>query len=156
MLALLGATDVLAQMPPTLVETGTVERMEFHNQITLVGRTQALANSQIVAEVSGRVIRVDAFEGTWVPRSAALVSIDPRRVQYALDAKRAEVAQAKAQADLARKELARSKNLHDQTLVSEGKLDEDEANAAIAALDSKEIDGRTLNVNEARPRSDRP
>ena len=131
--ALVGAAAVYAQMPPTLVETGAVARMEFHDQITLVGRTQALANSQIVAEVSGRVIRVDAFEGTRVQRGDALVSIDPRRVQYALDAKRAEVAQAQAQADFARKKLARSKNLHDQTLVSEGKLDEDETNATRAA-----------------------
>jgi len=107
--------------------------MEFHDQITLVGRTQALANSQIVAEVSGRVIRIDASEGTWVGRGLPLVSIDPRRVQYALDAKTAEVAQAEAQAELARKNLARSENLHEQTLVSEGKLDEDEANATRAA-----------------------
>jgi RND family efflux transporter MFP subunit len=132
-LAVSGATAVQAQMPPTLVETGAVSRMEFHNQITLVGRTQALANSRIVAEVSGRVISVDAAEGTWVRRGATLVRIDPRRVQYALDAKRAEVAQAQAQADLARKELTRSRNLHGQTLVSEGELDEDEANATRAA-----------------------
>jgi membrane fusion protein (multidrug efflux system) len=130
---LAGAAAVFAQMPPTLVETGAVTRMEFHDQITLVGRTQALANSRIVAEVSGRVIRIDASEGTWVGRGQALVSIDPRRVQYTLDAKKAEVAQAEAQADLARKNLARSEDLHGQTLVSEGKLDEDEANATRAA-----------------------
>ena len=132
-LMLTAAAAVYAQMPPTLVETGTVTRMEFHDQITLVGRTQALANSQIVAEVSGRVVRIDASEGTWVGRGQALVSIDPRRIQYALDAKTAEVAQAQAQAELARKNLDRSRNLHGQTLVSEGKLDEDEANATRAA-----------------------
>jgi RND family efflux transporter MFP subunit len=130
---LFGAAAVYAQMPPTLVETGAVARMEFHNQITLVGRTQALANSRIVAEVSGSVIRIDASEGTQVKRGDALVTIDPRRVQYTLDAKRAEVAQAQAQADLARKALARSRNLHGQTLVSEGELDEDEADATRAA-----------------------
>ena len=32
---------------------------------------------------------------------------------------------------------------------------DDEARAAIGALDGKEIDERSLNVNEARPRSDR-
>lgn len=32
---------------------------------------------------------------------------------------------------------------------------EDEANAAINALNGQEIDGRTLTVNEARPRADR-
>jgi len=33
--------------------------------------------------------------------------------------------------------------------------DDEEAKAAIAALNGQELDGRTLNVNEARPRSDR-
>ncbi|MGD8413480.1 MAG: efflux RND transporter periplasmic adaptor subunit [Candidatus Latescibacterota bacterium] len=132
-LILVGATAVLAQMPPTLVETGEVVRMEFHDKITLVGRTEALANSQIVAEVTGRVVRIDASEGTWVAKGTTLVSIDPRRVRYALDAKKAEVAQAEAQSQLARKNLARSRDLHDQTLVSEGALDEDEANATRAS-----------------------
>lgn len=130
---LVGAAAVYAQMPPTLVDTRSVERMEFHDQITLVGRTQALASSRIVAEVSGRVLQVDALEGNRVRRGEALVSIDPRRVQYALEAKRAEVAQAQAQAEFARKELARSKDLHEQTLLSEGELDQDEANAVRAA-----------------------
>ena len=32
----------------------------------------------------------------------------------------------------------------------------DEANAAIAAIDGTEVGGRTLRVNESRPRTDRP
>jgi RND family efflux transporter MFP subunit len=127
------AAPATAQMPPTLVETENIKSMEFHDQITLVGRTEALANSRIVAEVYGRVIRVDAPEGNWIGRGGVLVSIDARRIKYALEAKRAEVAQAQAQADLARKELARSQNLHGQTLVSEGELDTAEANATRAA-----------------------
>lgn len=34
--------------------------------------------------------------------------------------------------------------------------DDSEANAAIEALNEKEVDGRTLRVNEARPREERP
>jgi len=33
---------------------------------------------------------------------------------------------------------------------------EAEARAAIAALNGRELNGRTINVNEARPRADRP
>jgi len=32
----------------------------------------------------------------------------------------------------------------------------DEANAAIAAINGTEVGGRTLRVNESRPRTDRP
>lgn len=35
-------------------------------------------------------------------------------------------------------------------------VNEDDAKAAIAEMDGKEIDGRALKVNEARPRTDRP
>ena len=34
--------------------------------------------------------------------------------------------------------------------------DEAEAKAAIAGLNGKDLDGRSLNVNEARPRAERP
>ncbi|MEJ2717825.1 MAG: RNA-binding protein [Deltaproteobacteria bacterium] len=33
---------------------------------------------------------------------------------------------------------------------------EEEARAAVSALDGKDLDGRALKVNEARPRTDRP
>jgi len=110
-------------MPPTLVETATVTSREFNDQITLVGRTEALSSSRIVSEVSGRVIRVDAREGNAVRSGAVLVSIDPDRIRLALEAKRAQVAQARATADLAEKELARNQELRDQNLVAQGGLD---------------------------------
>ena len=34
-------------------------------------------------------------------------------------------------------------------------VDEDQMNAAISAMNGKEIDGRSLNVNEAKPRPER-
>jgi RND family efflux transporter MFP subunit len=120
-------------MPPTLVETGTVTKMEFHNQITLVGKSEAISSSRIVAEVAGRVIRIDASEGTRVERGSLLVRIDPDKIQYALDAKRAEAAQAEAQADLSRRELERSENLYHQNLISDGEIDAARANARRAS-----------------------
>lgn len=35
-------------------------------------------------------------------------------------------------------------------------MNDEEANAAITGLNGTQLDGRTLNVNEARPRADRP
>ena len=34
--------------------------------------------------------------------------------------------------------------------------DDSQAQAAMSALNGQELDGRTLNINEARPRTDRP
>jgi RND family efflux transporter MFP subunit len=121
------AVPVHAQggMPPTLVETAPVISREFHDQITLVGRSEAQSNSAIVSEVAGRVTRVDAAEGNPVARGAVLVSIDSRRIRYQLDAVRAQVAQAHAAAELAEKNLARTQDLHKRDLAADGALDAD-------------------------------
>ncbi len=116
-------------MPPTKVETEAVRSMEFHNQITLVGRTEGKAHSQVVSEVSGRVIRVDAPEGNAIQKGSTVVSIDPRSIQYSLEAKRAEVEQAKVQAELAEKDLVRSRNLLSQGAISDDQFDTDNAQA---------------------------
>jgi RND family efflux transporter MFP subunit len=120
-------------MPPTPVETEPVRKMSFHDQIILVGRSEARARSRIVSEVSGRVLRIDAPEGNPVAAGDVLVTIDARSMEYSLEAKRAEVEQARAQADLAEKDLERSLNLFRQGLISDGELDADRA-AATRAL----------------------
>ncbi len=134
-LLMLSASSSRAQgMPPTSVETEHVSSLRFHDQITLVGRTEARSHSQIVAEVSGRVIRVDAPEGNPVRQGATLVTIESRNAQYSVEAKRAEVEQAKAQAELKGRDLERSENLFKQGLISDGDIDEDRA-AAIQAVE---------------------
>ncbi|MCH7547994.1 MAG: efflux RND transporter periplasmic adaptor subunit [Candidatus Krumholzibacteriota bacterium] len=126
-------------MPPTLVATSTVTSMEFHDQITLVGKTEARSNSSVVSEVAGRVIRIDAEEGNPVRAGAVLVSIDPRRIRYQLDAKRAQVAQAKAAAELAEKNLARTENLLGRDLTSVGQMDRDIAESIRSAEFYKQL-----------------
>jgi len=145
----LPATVFAQGMPPMLVETEPVTSMEFHNQVTLVGRTKAMATSRIVAAIAGQVIRIDSQEGVWVPRGHLLVSIDPDKTRYALEAKRAEASQAKAQAELAEKNLERTRDLFDQGLVSDGKLDEDtaEATRAQAWFDQKVAEVKGLEID---------
>jgi RND family efflux transporter MFP subunit len=127
-LSIMTATAGQAQgMPPTSVETEPVQSMEFHDQITLVGRTEAKSQSQIVSEVSGRVIRIDALEGNEIRKGSVVVSIDPRSIQYELEAKRAEVEQARVQAELEEKDLERSENLFHQGAISNDQFDEDKA-----------------------------
>lgn len=119
--------------PPALVETAPIRELDFHEQLTLVGRTEAWAESRIVAEVSGRVSSVDAAEGRRVKRGDPLITIDCRRVALALEAKRAEAAQAKADADLAAKELERARDLVETEVFPERNLDSAEADASRTA-----------------------
>jgi RND family efflux transporter MFP subunit len=119
----LAAGTATTQAPPTLVRTDEVRSMEFHDQITLVGRTEAKVKSRIVAEVSGQVAAVNAAEGNPINAGQPLVSIDASRIALDLQAKEAEAMQAKAQADLAESNLKRIRELHEQELIPETTLD---------------------------------
>ena len=123
-----GTTLAFGQdFPPALVVTEPVKTMDFQEQLTLVGRSEARAMSRIVAEVSGRVVAIDSREGVWIAKDSPLVTVDSQRIMLSLAAKEAEAAQAKADAGLAEKEYARVKDLYGQEILSERVLDEAEA-----------------------------
>jgi RND family efflux transporter MFP subunit len=115
-------TTVYAQQP-TLVVTDNVVDMDFHDQITLVGRTQAWVESRIVSEVSGRVESIDAGEGVWIKKGTPLVSIDADQIRFELNAKQAETEQVKLEAELTKNDLKRMQDLYSKNLISESAYD---------------------------------
>lgn len=131
LIALSLATPGSAQ-GPTVVLTDDVTRMDFHDQITLIGRSEAIVSSRIVSEVGGRVQSMDAEEGVWVQKGQPLMSIDPERTRLALAAIEAQTTQAEAQASLAAKDLARSEDLFGRSLISESRIDSVRVAAVIA------------------------
>lgn len=136
-------------MPPALVVTEPVKQMEFHGQLTLIGRSEARAESQIVAEVSGRVKAIDAIEGRWISKGGPLVSIDRRKIRLALEAKKAQTAQAKADADLAQKELDRVQDMFDQNIAPQSRLDNAQADLirTLARYDELDAERRQLEID---------
>ena len=139
--AIVVAAAVNAQGPPaTLVETGTVTEHEFHDQITLIGRTEAKIYSHIVAEVTGRVTEVNAAEGNRIRKGDPLVTIDSSRIHLSLRAKTAEAEQANQQAFLARNNLKRAEELYQQKLVPESAIDSARAWALSAEARFNQLD----------------
>lgn len=128
-LALIGTA---AAQGPTVVKTDDVTRMDFHDQITLIGRTEAIVSSRIVAEVGGRVQSMDVEEGVWVRKGQPLVSIDPENIRLSLAAIEAQAKQAEAQAELAAKDLARTEDLFRRSLIPESRVDSVRVAAVIA------------------------
>ena len=140
-LSLPGSSIVEAQgMPAARVQTAPVESLVFHRQLTLVGRTEARSESEIVALISGRVERIDANEGRPVKRGAPLVTIDCRRLSLSHEAKIAEAAQAKAQAVLAAKELERAEELVSTSVLPVRNLDQAAAEAERATARHQQLD----------------
>ncbi len=123
----------LGQGPPaTLVKTEPIVSMSFHDQVTLIGRTEAKSQSSIVSEISGRVESINANEGEYIERGATLVSVDSRSIRLLYLAKKAEASEAKAQAELAEKNLNRAQELYAKNTIAESRLDTEKANSAVA------------------------
>ncbi|MGH8014689.1 MAG: efflux RND transporter periplasmic adaptor subunit [Candidatus Zixiibacteriota bacterium] len=121
---LLICTFAAAQdMPPTLVVTAPVEKIKFHDQITLVGRTEAYYQSQIASKVAGQVESIVALEGNIVRKGDPLIQIDSSRVALFLAAKRAETGKAGAEAKLAVSICKRAEDLWNRKLISEIQID---------------------------------
>ncbi|HUU46999.1 MAG TPA: efflux RND transporter periplasmic adaptor subunit [Acidobacteriota bacterium] len=154
--AALAAADRTAgqDMPPTLVETDTVRTLEFHEQITLVGRTEARIESRIVAEISGQVAAIDAGEGTWIERGGVLMTIDPEPHRLELAAREADVTEAKVQVGLASSNWERTQELYQQKLVRE--ISRDSAKAWLIIAEARQAklgaqrDQLALNLDNCR------
>ncbi len=127
-------------MPPALVITEPVATLDFHEQLTLIGRSEARAESRIVSEVYGPVLAINAREGVWISRGKPLVTIDPERNKLSLVAKEAQAAQAEAEAVLAEKEFARVDDLFKQEILSERSLDQAAAEVTRARERQKQLE----------------
>ncbi len=131
--ALLTDAQVSGQgMPPTLVVTDTAVSMEFHEQVTLVGRSEGAATSAIVAEVAGQVAAIVAGEGNPIKKGETLIEIDSDRIRLDLMAKEGEFIEAREQFELAKKNLVRTEELFAKNLSREISLDSAKAWVKIA------------------------
>ena len=127
------------QMPPTLVVTDSVRQLEFNDQIRLVGRTSAHAQSRITSEVTGRVSNIESEEGVPVSAGTPLVAIDNERTGFLLAAKEAETRQADLAAGLAETNRIRTLELFGRSLVSESARDSATAWAGMQAERHREL-----------------
>jgi membrane fusion protein (multidrug efflux system) len=116
-------TAAASAQQATLVTTDQVKELEFHDQINLVGRSEAWVESRVVSEVSGRVTKINASEGVWIKAGTPLVSINSEQIKLLLDAKKAEAEQARLEAELAHTQLNRAKELFGQNLISQAAYD---------------------------------
>ncbi len=117
------ATGFAQEMPPTLVEIDKIQTREFHDQITLVGRTEAHIQSRIVAEVAARIESINAGEGVWVNKGGPLISLESDQIGYLLKAKEAETEQVRLQVELVETIVKRNEKLYTQNLISESTID---------------------------------
>jgi multidrug efflux system membrane fusion protein len=88
-----------------------------------VGKVAAREVVSIQPQVSGRITRILFSDGTHLRKGDLLLIIDPRPYQAQLDAAEASLAQAKAELDLARIQLARATTLIETKAISQQEYD---------------------------------
>ncbi|MFZ0553287.1 MAG: efflux RND transporter periplasmic adaptor subunit, partial [Steroidobacteraceae bacterium] len=147
-LAACGSSDQGAQHaapPPVTVVTVAPQQVALTSSFT--GRLSAYREANVLARVSGVLLRRRYQEGTEVKADQPLFEIDPAPYQAALDAAVAALAQARASAVNAHTTAQRDRDLISSHLVSEQQLDTDEATERSSAAAVKQADA---NVESAR------
>jgi RND family efflux transporter MFP subunit len=91
------------------------------------GRVEAVRQAQLAAQVSGAVVELTVQAGDRVRAGQVLLRIDARAAEQDSAARSAQVAAARAQRDVAGKELARQQQLYAQHYVSQAALDQAQA-----------------------------
>ncbi len=150
---LLGGCEHKAQQapesPPPGVLVAKVQNRALSDTVEYVGRTVAVNDVSLRAQVEGYLMERRFEEGEDIEQGVELFVIDPALYQANVAAAEGEVAQAKAALARANKDLKRYKELIKQQNVSQQKLDEAESaklqteanlKSAMAKLQRAQID----------------
>ncbi|MFN3615540.1 MAG: efflux RND transporter periplasmic adaptor subunit, partial [Rubrimonas sp.] len=139
------------QAPPAAapVSVATPLARQVTDWDEFVGRFEAVQTVDVRARVGGYIQAVHFRDGQMVQRGQLLFTLDPRPAQAALAAARASVAQAEAQAGLARAEFARAEGLLEAQAVSQAEFDSARAavSQAQAALASAQANLRARQLD---------
>ena len=135
--------------PPPKYETARVDRGRIVAQVTATGTLSALVTVQVGSQVSGRVAQLLVDYNSPVKKGQLIGKIDPELFRAALDqaranhvAARGDLAQAKAKAADAQRQLARTGALAERQLVAQQDLDTSQANAEAATAAVASAAGR--------------
>ena len=140
------ASPSAASAPPP-VTVLAVEPQQVPMTASFTGRLSAYREANVLARVSGVLLKRLYKEGTQVKAGQPLFEIDPAPYKAALDAALAALAQSRANAANAHATAQRDRDLISSHLVSEQQLDTDEAAERSSAAAVKQAEA---NVESAR------
>jgi len=134
--------------PPPVVEVVQVEQRDVPIHQEWVGSLDGMVNAQILAQVTGYLIKQNYREGDPVKKGQLLYEIDPRTFQAALDEAKGNLARQEAMLTTARLDTQRIQRLLPEKAVSVRDRDnavgheaqaQAEVIAAKAAVDSAQL-----------------
>jgi len=142
-LALAIALAPAAAADAPALRTATVEYREVAQTYAAEGVVEAVKQSTVAAQISGRVVAVNFDVGDRVKKGQVIVRIDPAEVNQAYAASQAQVAQAAATLRNAKAQYERTQRLVEQKFMSAAAMDKAQADyqAAKAQLAVAEAGG---------------
>jgi membrane fusion protein (multidrug efflux system) len=120
------------QPPPEAVTTIVAHEVRWASRLSAIGSVAAVHGVTVSADLPGIVAGIDFESGSSVEAGAVLVRLDTSQEQ-------AQLAAAEAQRELARLDLARSRQLLDKQVVAQAEYDRVAAAAAQAEAHVGEI-----------------
>lgn len=142
---------------PPAVEVANVVQRDVNVYGEWVATLDGYVNAQIQPQVTGYIVKQDYREGSYVHRNDVLFEIDPRPFQAALDAAKAQLAQADAQLGNATLNVNRDVPEAEAGAIPRSQLDTDRqtqlgAKAAVAAGQAA-VEQAALNLGFTKVRS---
>src|SRR6478736_3240507 len=126
-----GPADARPQVTVAPVTQATVTEFSEHT-----GHTESPSTVEIRARATGYLTRAAFHEGDLVKKGELLFEVDPKPYQASLNRARAELASARVDVELARKNAARGEQLFQASVISE--QDWDQRSATFHQLRSEE------------------
>jgi HlyD family secretion protein len=121
------------------LEKARVERGDVTGKVTATGTLAALVTVQVGSQVSGRIAELHADFGSRVKKGQVIGKLDAQLFAAAAEQSRAnrdaaagKLAQARAKADNAERQLKRAQELQAKQLIADADLDDKAARAASA------------------------
>jgi membrane fusion protein (multidrug efflux system) len=102
--------------PPTTVTSATVQKGDWQPTLTAVGSITAVQGAIVSAELPGTVVEINFQSGTEVKKGDVLLKLDA-------SAEQAQLRAAQAEAELAKADLERAKDLANRKVISSAELD---------------------------------
>ena len=109
---------------PPEVKTETIQNKDIYMTFESSGRVDSVSEVNIVARISGYLLKSYFSEGAYVKKGQTLFLIEPSQYQNAVSVSSADIKNIKAKLNYANKQLIRAQELVKQDYIAKAKYDE--------------------------------
>ena len=131
-----------------VVETETVKRTDIIHKVNASGRIQPEQEVQITSTITGWITEITVLEGDTVHPGQHLISIDEKQYRPRYNQALSQVKSSEANLRKVQSQMARTKTLFSQKLISEQELEQIEASYQMAVSQSEQANANLLSAED--------